>query len=239
VGPRAGLNGCGKCGPHQDFLFVCASSFFRSVLFIHCAPLCPLSVCHLFLYNTHTHKHPCHRQDFFLFSPCTLSVLLCPDCPGLCLLSILYNTHNTNIHAPGGIRTHNPSKRSAANPRLRPLCHWDRQIRSPDRPARNKSLYQLDYRGPYLPGRFSFILKYVCLLYSVYVYWFTCPALQRTVPSCVQLSCLLTWRYRISFLARKHVSWRTTSVIFLSSSRQTTRWTRPQLPTISFQFIIH
>jgi hypothetical protein len=24
-----------------------------------------------------------------------------------------YNKHNTNIHAPGGIRTHDPSKRAA------------------------------------------------------------------------------------------------------------------------------
>jgi hypothetical protein len=28
--------------------------------------------------------------------------------------------HNTNIHAPGGIRTHDPSKRAAVDPRLRP-----------------------------------------------------------------------------------------------------------------------
>ena len=27
---------------------------------------------------------------------------------------------------PGGIRTHNPSKRAAADPRLRPRGHWDR-----------------------------------------------------------------------------------------------------------------
>jgi len=35
----------------------------------------------------------------------------------------------TNIHAPGGIRIHNPSKRAAADPRLRPHGNWDRQIR--------------------------------------------------------------------------------------------------------------
>jgi hypothetical protein len=28
--------------------------------------------------------------------------------------------YKTKIHAPGGIRTHNPTKRSAADPRLRP-----------------------------------------------------------------------------------------------------------------------
>jgi hypothetical protein len=41
-------------------------------------------------------------------------------------------THNTetDIHAPGGIRTHDPSKRAAADPRLRPRGHWDRQLAS-------------------------------------------------------------------------------------------------------------
>ena len=48
----------------------------------------------------------------------------------LCLLSLLYNTHNTNIHAPGGIRTRNPSKRSAADTRLTPFGHWDRRFSS-------------------------------------------------------------------------------------------------------------
>jgi hypothetical protein len=33
-------------------------------------------------------------------------------------------THN---HAPGGIRTRNPSKQVAADPRVRPRGHWDRQ----------------------------------------------------------------------------------------------------------------
>jgi hypothetical protein len=27
-----------------------------------------------------------------------------------------YNKHNTNIHAPGGIRTHDPSKRAVEDP---------------------------------------------------------------------------------------------------------------------------
>jgi hypothetical protein len=41
----------------------------------------------------------------------------------------LYNTQHsqeTDIHAPGGIRSRNPSKRTAADPRLRPRGHWDR-----------------------------------------------------------------------------------------------------------------
>ena len=34
---------------------------------------------------------------------------------------------NTNIRGPGGIQTRNPSRRSAADPCLKPLGHWDRQ----------------------------------------------------------------------------------------------------------------
>ena len=38
-------------------------------------------------------------------------------------------THNThNIHAPGGIRTRNLSRRAAAELRLRPRGHWDRLL---------------------------------------------------------------------------------------------------------------
>jgi hypothetical protein len=32
----------------------------------------------------------------------------------------------TNVHAPGWIRTRNLSKRAAVDPRFRPLGHWDR-----------------------------------------------------------------------------------------------------------------
>jgi hypothetical protein len=80
VGPRAGVDGCGKFHPNGIFLF--------SVLYLY----------------------------FFV-----LIVLDFAFCP------LLYNTHNTNIHALDGIRTRNSSKRSAADPRLRPLGHWDRQ----------------------------------------------------------------------------------------------------------------
>jgi len=37
----------------------------------------------------------------------------------------LTTTHNTHIRAPGGIRTQNPSRRAAADLRLRPRGHWD------------------------------------------------------------------------------------------------------------------
>jgi hypothetical protein len=35
--------------------------------------------------------------------------------------------YKTNIHASGGIRTLDPSKRSAADLHLRPRGHWDRR----------------------------------------------------------------------------------------------------------------
>ena len=35
------------------------------------------------------------------------------------------HSQQTNIHAPGGIRTHNLSRRAAKDLRLRPRGHWD------------------------------------------------------------------------------------------------------------------
>jgi hypothetical protein len=37
------------------------------------------------------------------------------------------NTQQTNIHDPGGIRTHDRSRRAAVDPRVRPRGHWDRR----------------------------------------------------------------------------------------------------------------
>ena len=73
-----------------------------------------------------------HRFDLFILA---------------CLRTIFDNTEHTqqiNIHAPGGIRTHNLSRRAAEDLRLSPRGHW---IRSPDRPARRQSLYRLHYHG--------------------------------------------------------------------------------------------
>jgi len=41
---------------------------------------------------------------------------------------ITHSIHNRHpsIHALGGIRTRNFCKRAAADPRLRPRCHWDK-----------------------------------------------------------------------------------------------------------------
>ena len=75
--------------------------------------------------NKHTRIEKHARSEIF-FSILLYSVLhpcffLCIDCPAFCLLSFFYNT---NICAPGGIRTRNSSMRSAADPRLRYLGRW-------------------------------------------------------------------------------------------------------------------
>ena len=82
-----------------------------------------------------------YHRDFlftFLFVLLFLPSVL-PFLSILHLYTLMSSCHlflyNTNIHAPGGIRTRNPSRQSAADPRPRPLGHWDRRIRSPDRPA--------------------------------------------------------------------------------------------------------
>ena len=36
------------------------------------------------------------------------------------------HSHETDIHAPGGILTHSPCRRDAADPCHRPRGHWDR-----------------------------------------------------------------------------------------------------------------
>jgi hypothetical protein len=40
-------------------------------------------------------------------------------------------THETNIHAPSGIRTHDPCNQAAADLRLRPRGYWDRELPIP------------------------------------------------------------------------------------------------------------
>ena len=49
--------------------------------------------------------------------------------PSVYLMSSYYwLLYNRNVHAADGIRTRNPSKRAAPDPRRRPLGHWDRQF---------------------------------------------------------------------------------------------------------------
>jgi hypothetical protein len=41
------------------------------------------------------------------------------------LYLITHNTHKKDVHAPGGDRPLNPSKRAAADPHIRACGHWD------------------------------------------------------------------------------------------------------------------
>ena len=66
------------------------------------------SVTHITLGRTPLYERSAHRRDLYL------------------------TTHNTpqqtDFHARGGIRTHNPRKQAAAHQSLRPRGHWHRQI---------------------------------------------------------------------------------------------------------------
>ena len=78
-------------------------------------------------------EDPRLRPHFFLYFIVLCSYFIRLDCPAFCLFIF---TYNTNTHASRRIRTRNPSKRAAADPRLLPLGHWVRPaIRTPDRPA--------------------------------------------------------------------------------------------------------
>ena len=64
-----------------------------------------------------------HTED----TPNSIGLLSTSDRPitGLLPDKIQYLQENNN-HAPGGIRTHNPGKRAAADTLLRRRGHWDR-----------------------------------------------------------------------------------------------------------------
>ena len=40
------------------------------------------------------------------------------------------HSQQTNVHPPGGIRTHDLSRRGAVDLRLRPRSYWDRQFKN-------------------------------------------------------------------------------------------------------------
>jgi hypothetical protein len=60
---------------------------------------------HTALCRTPLDERPAHRRNLYLTTP--------------------QHSHETDVHAPGGVRIRNPSKRAAADPHLRPRCHCD------------------------------------------------------------------------------------------------------------------
>jgi len=78
----------------------------------------PIPVHGLQWLRIHTQKHHCQWDSSGrVISPSKRTL---PD-----------NTQHSqerDIHAPGRIRTHNPSRREDANPRIKPRGHWDWQF---------------------------------------------------------------------------------------------------------------
>jgi hypothetical protein len=111
------------------FLFLLAKAASRSRFIDHTTvgrtPLDEGSARRKYLYPTthNTKKTHIHNPKGFFF----IILFVRMNCPGFCLFA-LTGQHNTNIHAAVGIRTRNPSRRAATDPRLRPLGHWDRQL---------------------------------------------------------------------------------------------------------------
>jgi hypothetical protein len=66
-------------------------------------------------------------RSHFLDTPHSVGLLWTRD---QLVAEISQHSQETDIHALGGIRTHNPSKRAAADPRLRPYGNWDRHTES-------------------------------------------------------------------------------------------------------------
>jgi hypothetical protein len=85
------------------------------------------------LYLTTHNRHSCLRAGIL----CSCSFLsFSPFSPLFTFISFLshitysiYNTQQTNIQAPRGIRTRNPSRQSAADPCLRLLGHRGRPVK--------------------------------------------------------------------------------------------------------------
>jgi hypothetical protein len=68
------------------------------------------------------------HEHTLLDTPHSVGLLWTSDQPNA-ETSTWQSTTQTDIHALGGIRTHNRSKRAAADPRLRPHGQWDRRFK--------------------------------------------------------------------------------------------------------------
>jgi len=68
----------------------------------------------LFFFMWHFDPTPCHGFPLWGFM--------------ITLIDNIQHSQETNIHPPGGIQTHNPCKRAATDPHLRPHGHWDRPV---------------------------------------------------------------------------------------------------------------
>ena len=94
----------------------------------------------LFTVQRTQHKHPCPGWNFFFF--CFLFVLH----PYFCVLTVQHTQHKHPFPRRSS-NPRNPRMPAVANPRLRPLGHWDRRDSnpgpsSPYRVAKPTALYR-------------------------------------------------------------------------------------------------
>jgi len=87
-------------------------------IFLPCSNIPPMDQGLLIIEASRSHSDTPHSVGYLWNS----------DLPDAETSTWQHTTLTTNIHALGGIRTHNPSKRAAADPRLRPRRHWVRLI---------------------------------------------------------------------------------------------------------------
>jgi hypothetical protein len=89
---------------------------------------------HITLYFSPWRKQPLVGQGLLIVevsrshAPQPVGLLWTSDQPVADTSTLQHTTLTTDIHAPGWIRTHNPSKRTDAHPRLGPRGHCDRKV---------------------------------------------------------------------------------------------------------------
>ena len=106
---------------HTRKIHVFKGIFCSSFLFFLSFTLPFLSIVYFHIICSHvTHFSTSHNTNISLYFIRTYffasTSLVCAS---------VFTTHSTSIHAPGGIRTLNPSKRPLTDHRLRSLGYWD------------------------------------------------------------------------------------------------------------------
>jgi hypothetical protein len=95
------------------------------------------------------------------------------DCP-VAETSTSQHKHSqeTNIHVPGGIRTHDPSKRSATDLHLRPRSHWDRHLRH--RRDKNIKKQMFEHQIQTLPKKNTYLNVSSYYSEQISINWLSC-----------------------------------------------------------------
>ena len=107
----------GRCvSMHSDIYF----HYYNQQIFFFAVALQP-NACHdlLILEVSRSHTTTHHSRQYSSGRVISSSQIPLPD--------NTQHLQHTNIHAPGGIRNHDLSRPAAADLRLRPRGHWDRQ----------------------------------------------------------------------------------------------------------------